>query len=102
MPTSTSGSALTQQYLIGQFSALLEELQPPPGECLAEAVYDLRLQVESSPLPMLPRLAGVAMGLTDMICWDALERGDRDGFSRYAEAAVALAQFTDCAGLSHG
>jgi hypothetical protein len=91
---------MTQQYIIGQFSALLEELQPPPGERLADAVHDLRRRVESSPLPMLPQLARQAMNLTDTICWAALERGDQNGFCRYATTAVALAEFTDSARLS--
>jgi hypothetical protein len=86
---------MTQQYMIGQFSVLLEELQPPPGECLAAAVHDLRRDVEGAPLPMLPKLARDAMNLTDMICWAALERGDPNGFCRYANAAVALGEFTD-------
>lgn len=76
---------MTQQYIIGQFSALLGELQPPPGDWLATAVHDLRRDVESSPLPMLPRLAAEALSLTDMVCWtrlrgwfsvDAAGRGD--------------------------
>ena len=33
---------MTQQYIIGQFSVLLEELQPPAGDRLATAVRDLR------------------------------------------------------------
>jgi hypothetical protein len=90
---------MTQQYIIGQFSALLEDLQPSPSECLAAAVHDLRREVESSPLPMLPKLAHEAMNLTDMICWAALERGDPNGFCRYAKAALALGEFADSAGL---
>ncbi len=90
---------MTQQYLIGQFSALLGDLQPPPGECLAETVHDLRREVESCPLAMLPKLAREAMTLTDVICWAALERGDSSGFCRYAKVAVALGEFTDSAGL---
>ncbi len=90
---------MTQQYIIGQFSVLLGDLQPPPGECLTIAVHDLRRQVESCPLPMLPMLAREAMSLTDMICWGALERGDPDGFYRYAKAARALWEFADSAGL---
>ena len=73
---------MTQQYMIGQFSVLLEELQPLPGECLAAAVHDLRRDVEGAPLPTLPKLAHDAMNLTDMICWAALERGDPNGFCR--------------------
>ncbi len=92
---------MTQQYIIGQFSALLGELQPPPGECLAAAVHDLRRDVEAAPLPMLPKLAREAMNLTDTICWEALERGDPNGFGRYANAAVALGEFADNAFFPH-
>jgi hypothetical protein len=88
---------VTQQYLIGQFSVLLEDLQPPPGERLAAAVHDLRREVESSPPSMLPSLAREAMSLTDAICWAALERGDSQGFCHYAAGAFALGAFTDAA-----
>jgi hypothetical protein len=91
---------VTQQYLIGQFSVLLEGLQPPAGEQLADVVRDLRREVESSPLWMLPKLAHEAIDLSDTICWGALERGDSTGFGRYARAAVALGDFTDSAGLT--
>ncbi len=90
---------MTQQYIIGQFSALLGDLQPPPGDGLAAIVHDLRREVESSPLPMLPKLANEAMSLTDVICWAALERGNADGFCCYAKAAATLWEFTDSAGL---
>jgi hypothetical protein len=91
---------VTQQYLIGQFSVLLEELQPPPGERLAGAVRDLRREVESSPPQMLPKLAHEAMDLSDVMCWAALEQGDRSSFCRYAKAAAALGEFTDSARLT--
>ena len=90
---------MTQQYLIGQFSVLLEDLQPPPGERLAAAIHDLRRRVESSPPAMLPDLAREAMDLTDVICLAAVERGDSQGFCRYAAGAFALGEFTDAAGL---
>jgi hypothetical protein len=90
---------VTQQYLIGQFSVLLEDLQPPPSECLAAAVRDLRRQVEVSPPAMLASLAREAVSLTDAICWAALERGDSQGFCRYAAGAFALGAFSDAAGL---
>jgi len=90
---------MTQQYVIGQFSALLGDLQPPLGECLAVTVHDLRREVESCPLAGLSKLAREAMCLTDVICWSALERGDSSGFCRYAQAARALWEFADSAGL---
>jgi hypothetical protein len=89
---------MTQQYLIGQFSSLLGDLQPAPSEWLA-AVHALRREVESSPLPMLPQLAHEATDLTDTICWAALEQGDVGGFCRYAETAAAFREFTANADL---
>ena len=90
---------MTQQYLIGQFSVLLEDMEPAHGDRFAPAVRDLRGEVESSSVQMLPQLAREAMVLSDMICWGALERGDAIGFCRYAKAAVALGEFADAAGL---
>jgi hypothetical protein len=83
---------VTQQYIVGQFSVLLESLQPPTGEWLA-AVKELRKRVESCPMSMLPELAQQAIGLSDMICWAALERGDVSGFCGYAKRAAALGDF---------
>jgi hypothetical protein len=90
---------MTQQYLIGQFSVLLEDLQPSSGDCLAAAVHDLREEVEHSSVPMLPTLAREAMALSDRLCWGALERGEASNFCRCVQAAVALGEFTDAAGL---
>jgi hypothetical protein len=93
---------VTQQYLIGQLSTLLEELQPSPGDAFACAVHQLRRQVECSPLAMLPKLAYEAIGLTDTICWAALERGDASEFARCSKAAIALGELTDAARLLAG
>ena len=76
---------MTQQYIIGQFSVLLEDLRPPVGEWLT-AVHDLRSEVEASPLPMLPRLAREALDLADKICWAALEHRGRGRLSRLCES----------------
>ena len=93
---------MTQQYLIGQFSVLLEDMQPVSGDGYAAVVHDLRREVERSPVQALPKLAREAMVLSDMICWGALERGDAIDFCRCAKAAVALGEFTDAAGLLTG
>ena len=95
------GRSVTQQYIVGQFSVLLEDLQPPSGEWFA-AVRELRREVESCSLSMLPRLAQEAIGLTDLICWSALERGDLDGFCGCARSAAALGEFIDSARLLQG
>jgi hypothetical protein len=90
---------MTQQYIVGEFSSLLAELQPAPSALLGDALHDLRRDVELGPPPVLPRLAQEAMTLSDMICWAALEQGDVSGFSRYVGAAVALREFTVSANL---
>ena len=87
------GAPVTQQYIVGEFSALLAGLYPVPDQLLRDAVRDLRHQVEFSPLCTLPRLAQEALHLANMICWDALEHGDAAGFSRCVGAAVALRDF---------
>jgi hypothetical protein len=89
---------MTQQYILGQFSVLLAEMEPVPCEWQA-TVRDLRRKVETSPLPMLPRLAGEAMAVIDRVCWVALEEGDAAGFRRSAETGASLRDFTANAGL---
>jgi hypothetical protein len=90
--------AMTQQYLAGQFSVLLEDLRPPPGEWLA-AVGKLRDEVEHAPVSVLPLLADEALGLTDLICWAALEQGDVSRFCGCSKAATALREFAESARL---
>jgi hypothetical protein len=90
---------MTQQYIVGEFSALLAGLQPAPVDLLGDAVSNLRHEVEFSPLPMLPRLAQEALDLTDLICRAALEQGDADGFCRYVGTAIELREFTVGAGF---
>jgi hypothetical protein len=90
---------MTQQYIVGEFSSLLAELRPAPGELFASAVDDLRRDVETGPRLQLPCLAQAALTLADMICWDALEQGDASGFRRCADTAVALREFAASANL---
>jgi hypothetical protein len=89
---------MTQQYIAGQFSLLLAELQPVSG-VWRRRVDALRSDVEHAPLARLPDLAFEAMALTDRICWTALERGDMGDFCGVATTAVALADFAVNAGL---
>ncbi len=89
---------MTQQYIVGEFSSLLADLQPASVE-LASAVGNLRREVEIGPWAELPWLAQKALTLADMICWVALEQGDASGFRRYADTAAALRVFTASANL---
>jgi hypothetical protein len=90
---------VTQQYIVGEFSALLARLEPTAQERLGEIAGNLRQEVECSPVSLLPRLAREALNLTDVICWFTLDHGDVCGFCRCAETAAALREFTACANL---
>ena len=54
----------------------------------------LRHEVEHASVQLLPQLVGEAVGLTDQVCWDALEHEDVNGFGRYAEVGAALLEFS--------
>ena len=90
---------MTQQYLLGQFSALLGDLERTAAEWQM-TVHDLRREVESSQPAKLPRLADEVMEVTDAICWAALARGDIMRFVNCSKSAAELAEFIDSAGLS--
>ena len=77
--------------MLGDLERTAAEWQP--------AVHSLRLEVESSPLAMLPELADKATELIDTICWAALQRGDVTRFCSFAKATAALDEFIDSAGL---
>jgi hypothetical protein len=90
---------VTQQYIIGEFSALLAGLEPTAEERLGEVIGNLRREVEVSPLPLLPHLARQALSITDKVCWLALDQGDVRSFCGYAERASALREFAVTANL---
>lgn len=92
------GLAVTQQHIVGELSQLLGDLQPAPRE-LAAAIRVLRREVETSPLRGLPELTSEALILTDMVCWEALEHGERRAFEDCARTAGALRDFAESADL---
>jgi hypothetical protein len=89
---------MTQQYIIGEFSSLVAELEPAAGE-LGSVLTGLRREIEVSPLGGLPKLARDALNLTDLVCWVALEEGDVASFRRCADTAAGLWEFTASANL---
>jgi len=90
---------MTQQYLIGELSSLLADLQPVPDEGLGGAVHDLLRDVETGPVSGLPKLAEQALTLTGLICWTSLERGDVTRFCRNVDTDVELREFMASANL---
>ena len=96
-----AGSVLkmTQQYIVGELSALIAGLTPERCPRLAVAVHELRRRVECAPLCGLSPLVTEAMALADAACWTSLEEGDADAFIREATEAAILREFASCAGL---
>ncbi len=91
---------VTQQYLIGEVSLRLAQLQAVVLEpSLARAVAQLRGEAETSPLGALPAVLIRTFDMTDAICLDSLARGDMTVFFSQVASAAELREFGVCAGL---
>lgn len=91
---------MTRQYLAGQLSVLLEQVQAvSTTEAAGQDAWSLRLAAETGPVQALGWVTVRALALTERLCWDSLNRGDIAAFSRQAAAGAALREFGVCAGL---
>ena len=90
---------MTQEYLIGELSVRLEQLQTTAACSAARDMTRLRWQVESGSLAGLAPAARLALALADDLCWESLSCGDVPAFARQARAAAELRQFAICARL---
>ena len=91
---------VTQQYLVGEVSLRLGQLQAVVLEpSLARAVAQLRREAETSPPGALSVLMIRALDLTDAICLDSLARGNMTAFGAQVAGAAELREFGICAGL---
>jgi hypothetical protein len=84
---------MTRQFLIGELSVRLEQLQATTGQAAAADVARLRAEVETGPLTGLAWAAARAMALADELCWDSLSRGDAATFADQAKISAELCQF---------
>jgi hypothetical protein len=91
---------MTQQYLAGELSVLLARLQAvATNQAARREVAQLRREAETRPVTALPFLVVRALGLTDRLCWDSLERGNTAAFTRQAGICAELRDFGICARL---
>jgi hypothetical protein len=90
---------VTVQYLIGELSVRLEQLQAAAGQAAARDIASLRSQVETGPVTWLAAGTSRALALADQLCWDSLSRGDTASFTRQAAISADLRLFGVCAGL---
>jgi hypothetical protein len=93
---------MTQQYLAGELSVLLERVQAVTTTDAARCqVCSLRHEAETEPVWTLGWVTMRALALTEGLCWESLNRGDTAAFTRQAAAGAALHEFGICAGLLH-
>lgn len=91
---------LTQQYLVGETSLLLAELQASGSDPMAmRELARLRREAETGPVSRLGLLALRALELTDDLCLDSLRRGDVIAFARQCACGAELRDFCVCARL---
>jgi hypothetical protein len=91
---------MTQQYLAGELSLLLGQLQAAmTNEASVVEVAHLRQRAETGPRSALAPVVIRALEVTDWVCGDSLTRGDAAAFIRQAALAADLWEFGVCAGL---
>ncbi|HET6188622.1 MAG TPA: hypothetical protein VFE59_16730 [Trebonia sp.] len=90
---------MTQEYLIGEMSVRLEQLQRCIGPGARRNLARLRYRVETEPLSLLAGKMPYALALADAACWSSLSAGDVAAFARQAELSAELREFGVCAHL---
>lgn len=91
---------MTQQYLVGELSLILGELQAAaPNEPVVREVVQLRREAENTRPGALGPVVARALKLTDRVCWDALTRGGSAAFIRDTSIWSDLWEFGLCAGF---
>jgi hypothetical protein len=94
---------MTRQYLVGEFSAILGDLQDAGIDEVARGeVHRLRRQVEALPPTMLATPLIRAAELIERLCWRSLIRGDLQALMREMAVADELREFGACAGFRDG
>ena len=92
--------AVTQQYLAGELSVLLERVQAvATTEAGGRDAWSLRQAAETVPVQALGGVTVRALALTERLCWDSLSLGDTAAFTRQAAVGAALREFGVCAGF---
>ena len=90
---------VTQQYLVGELSVLVGELQRAAPRTLRATTDVVRHRVESSAPDELGLLVRSVIAEADRLCWLSLGSGDLGAFAEQAEAAAALGAFAHAARL---
>ncbi len=91
---------MTQQYLVGELSLILGELQAAATNAAAvRDVARLRREAETTLPAALGPMVARAVKLGERVCWEALTQGESAAFIRDTAIYAALWEFGVCAGL---
>ncbi len=91
---------MTQQYLVGELSLILGELQTvATNEAAVREIARLRQEAETTPPAALAPVVKRAVELTNRVCWETLEWGDVATFLREVVICTELRELGVCAGL---
>lgn len=91
---------MTQQYLGGELSLLLGQLQAfVTSAPLVSEVAHLRHRAEAGQRSALTSACLDALHLADRVCWVSLTEGDLVGFANQASVCAQLWEFGLCSGL---
>jgi hypothetical protein len=91
---------MTKQYLLGELSLILAELQDVTrNEASVRDVARLRREAETGPLTALTSVTVRALELVDRLCRDSLGQGDAVAFASRSTIGAELRDFGVCAGL---
>jgi hypothetical protein len=90
---------MTRQYLVGEMSMLLAELETATPPRHPREVARLRRAAETGSPATLASVARRALDVSRALCWGSLSAGDMAGFNRNAAICVELHEFGVCAGL---
>jgi hypothetical protein len=92
--------AVTQQYLAGELSVLLEQVQAATTtQAAGQDAQALRRAAETMPIQALGCVTAQALALTERLCWESLNQGDAAAFTRQAAIGASLLEFGVCSGL---
>ena len=91
---------MTQQYVAGELSLRLGELQAvATDQERASEIAHLRYEAERASHAALGSVVVRALRLANRFCWDSLECGDAVAFSRRVAICADLWEFSVCARL---
>jgi len=91
---------MTRQYLVGELSVILGELQAAAvNEAALREVACLRREAETTPPATLAPVVTQAVELIDRVCWDSLQQKEATAFICELGICAELWEFGVCAGF---